>query len=255
MLDLEAANLELFQAITGRYGALGRSLRPRLTVHALGEQIAPHRRVRGHGRITLLASHAQIVQVQLRRPARMFAILQRQQANSHRRQTREAALVAAQAVLECGHRIARAPGPVVPALDGRRAEAHVQARDGVAPGLGSQAKKGGTQLPGRGRGGHQRADDGEAQARPSITFRGIGNFVQCRLQMRPHRRCDSTGAKARQLRRAWLRASSADDQPASFSVIAAGRPRPTVTGLSQTSRCTSASGSRPVNRVINSPGS
>ena len=94
-------------------------------------------------------------------------------------------------------------GPLSSMVD---AEAHVQARDGVPLDLGSQGEEGGTQLSGCGRCGHQRADDGKVQARPSITFREIGNLLQCRLQMRPHRWCDSTGAKARQPRRAWLRA-------------------------------------------------
>ena len=84
---------------------------------------------------------------------------------------------------------------------------------------------------------------------------GSAIVFNARLQLRPHRWCDSTGAKAMEPRRAWLRASSAGAQPAPFGLIAAGCPRPTVTGLGQTSSRISASCAGPAKRVINSPGS
>ncbi len=101
VLDLVAANLQLLQTITRGNGALGGSLGPGLTVHALGAQITPHRRVRGHRHecavwLAGLASQAQLVQVQPRGPARMLAVLQRQCRNGHRRQAGEAAHVATQ---------------------------------------------------------------------------------------------------------------------------------------------------------------
>ena len=128
-------------------------------MHPLGQQVAPHRGVRGHARVARLAGNAQIVQLQLRRPARMLAVLAGQRGNGLSAQAGEATRVAAQAVFERGHRVRRAPGRVVPALQRRGTEAHVQARDGVAPGLGGQRDERAIQLPGLGRCGHQRTDD------------------------------------------------------------------------------------------------
>ena len=180
VLDFEAADLELFQTIARREGALGSSLRSGLAMHPLSSQIAPYRGVRGHRRAARLASHPQVIQVQLRRPARMFAVLVHQRRDGHRRQTGEEPLVGAKPVLQSGHRIGGTPRLVVPALQGRGAEAHVKARDRMTPGPGRQRCERADQLSRLGGCGEQGADDREAQARPSITFGGIGNCRQCR---------------------------------------------------------------------------
>jgi hypothetical protein len=101
--------LQLLEAIACQNGTLGSSLGSGLTVHALGQQVAPNRGLRSHGRVAHPASHAQIVQVQLRRPAWMLAVLGGQRRNGHSAQAGESSLVAAQAVLERGNGVRRTP--------------------------------------------------------------------------------------------------------------------------------------------------
>jgi hypothetical protein len=93
VLDLEAAHFQLLQPVARGHGALGGPPGPGLTVHALSAQVAPQRRVRRHRRagVLRLACHAQVVQVQLRRPARMLAVLDGQCRDGHGVQAGEAA--------------------------------------------------------------------------------------------------------------------------------------------------------------------
>ena len=104
-------------------------------------------------------------------------------------------------VLERGHRIGRAPGRVVPALQRGGAEAHVQARDGVAPGLGRQREQR-TEQPARPGRGHQRADDREAQARLAVAFGDVVTLAQVGSQQRRHRSCGARGIEGYRASRA-----------------------------------------------------
>ncbi len=63
MLDFEAAHLQLFEPVAGQHRALGGALGAGLPVHALAEQEAPYRRIRGHRQAGGLQRDAQVVQV------------------------------------------------------------------------------------------------------------------------------------------------------------------------------------------------
>ena len=191
-------------------------------------QVAPHGGVRGHRRGCAvsagLAGHAQVVQVQLRRPAGMLAVLERQRRDGHRRQAREAALVAAQSVLERGHRIGGAPGPVVPALRVDAPKRTSRPETGWRQVLAASARNAAPNC--RGAGGAAISGPMIEKRRRAHRSRSGGSAIvfNAGLQVRPHRRCDLTEAKAMEPRRARLRASSAGAQPASCSLIAAGLP-------------------------------
>ena len=69
VIDLEAANFELFEAVADRQRAVGRPFRPRLLEHALSAQIAPDRRIRRYPGHTVVEHNAQIIDMQLHAPA------------------------------------------------------------------------------------------------------------------------------------------------------------------------------------------
>ena len=78
MLDLEAADLQTLQAIARCQGAVGCALGPCLAEHALRLEVAPDGRVGRHGHCAVRQRDAQIVEVQLHRPARVLAVLRHQ---------------------------------------------------------------------------------------------------------------------------------------------------------------------------------
>jgi hypothetical protein len=138
VLDFEAAHLQLFEPVAGQHRAFGGSLGAGLPVHALAEQEAPYRRIRGHGRAGGLQRDAQVVQVQLGRPAGVLPVLRRQGGDGLLAHAREATFVATQPVAQRKQRVVASPGRVVPTFQCGDAEAHVQARVGVTPRLGRQ---------------------------------------------------------------------------------------------------------------------
>ena len=106
--------------------------------------------------------------MQLHAPARVLAILGLQGCDGRRAQAGEAPDVAAQAALQCRHRIGHAAGGVVPALERGHPEVDIEAGERMAPDLGGKCLQGGVQGTGFRWCGQQRANDREAQARPAI---------------------------------------------------------------------------------------
>ena len=142
VLDFEAAHLQLFEPVAGQHRAVACSTIHALgsgpPVHALAEREAPHRRIRGNGQASGLQRDAQVVQVQLGRPARVLSVLRRQDGNGLLAHAREATLIATQSVAQRNQRVVGSPGRVVPTLQRGDAEVHVQARVGATPRLGRQ---------------------------------------------------------------------------------------------------------------------
>jgi len=101
---------------------------------------------------------------------------------------KEAADIAAQAVLQGRYRILGSTGCVVPALQRRHAETHVEAGEGMSPRLGGKRGQCARQFPGCRRCGEQGTDDREAQARPAIPLRWIEFVTQEGLPVRRRRR-------------------------------------------------------------------
>jgi hypothetical protein len=137
MLDLEAAHLQLFEPVAGQHRALACSTihapGAGLPVHALAEQEAPHRRIRGYGQAGGLQRDAQVVQVHLGRPAGVLPILRRQGGDGRLAHAGEATFVATQPVAQRNQRVIASPGRVVPTFQRGDAEAHVQARASGGP--------------------------------------------------------------------------------------------------------------------------
>ena len=205
MIDLEAAHLQVFEPITSRHGAVGGAPWGALAQHAVGLAEAAQRGVgRQHGLAIPRPNQrgTQIVVVQLDSPARVLAVLGDKRGLGLRRQAGEAPGVRAQPIGERGNRIARAPGRVVPALQSRHTESHVQAAEGVAPGLGGQCAQRTEQLAlGRWR-GQQRADDGETQTRLAVAFGDVVTLAQVGSQQRRHRSCGARGIEGYRASRA-----------------------------------------------------
>lgn len=173
MLDLEAAHLALFQAIARRQGARGIALGVAAAHHPVRLQIAPYARIGRHRGGAAGECRGQVVVVQLSGPTGMVVVLRLQGLAGDGQQTREGTAVGAHAMAQHRHRIGRGARGVVPALEGRDAEAYVETRDRMAPGLGSEFGQGRLQFPARRRGGQQGADDGEAQAGPTLAVRDL----------------------------------------------------------------------------------
>ena len=138
MVDLKAAHLQTLQPVSRSKSPGGSALGPGLAQHALGQEVAAHRRVRGHGGVTALEGGAQVVKVQLCAPAGVLAVLRHQGIDHRLRQTGEAGNIAAQAVLQDGHRVCCLARCVVPALQRADTECGVSSGGGVAPGLGGK---------------------------------------------------------------------------------------------------------------------
>jgi hypothetical protein len=103
--------------------------------------------------------------------------VQRPHGRHHgRRQHSRLADIEAHPGLQRRHRVAlRAPRRVVPALDGRPAEAQRQPSARVLPGLHCQFLQGRLQLARRWRGGQQRTDDRKAQPRPALPLQRVAS--------------------------------------------------------------------------------
>jgi hypothetical protein len=102
---------------------------------------------------------AQVVKVQLCRPARVFAVLLGQGVDDQLRQAWEALDATAQTIFEGGHRVIGLAGRVIPTLQCGQAKADVKARCWMAPGLDCKQAQGGLQFSLLGWCGQQRADD------------------------------------------------------------------------------------------------
>ena len=138
VIDLEAADLQSFEPVAGQERPCGGAFRTGLAEHAAGCQIPPDRGIRRDSGIAAGQGGAQVVDVQLHGPAGMLAILGRQDVDGPRRETGEAADVVAQAVPQGGDWIGGRLGGVVPAFQGRDAEANLLVSERMTPGLGSQ---------------------------------------------------------------------------------------------------------------------
>ena len=119
--------------------------------------------------------------MQLHGPARVLAILGAKDVDDARGKAGEAANVVAQTVPQGSDGIGGRLGGVVPAFQGRDAEANFLVSERMAPGFGGQGGECCLQFAGRRWCGKQRANDREAQARPSITLGWIDNRFQVGL--------------------------------------------------------------------------
>lgn len=188
MVDLETPDFQLIEPVAGQQRAVCCPFRTGLAEHPPGLEEAPDRRIRRQRRSAADQGGAEVVEMQLRGPARMLTVLGRQAVDGRRREAREAADIAAQAVLQGRHRIFGGTGRVVPALERRGAETDVEAGARMPPCLGGECGQGGGQFPRRRRCGEQWADDREAQARPTIPLRWIEFGTQEGLPVRRRRR-------------------------------------------------------------------
>ena len=105
MVNFKAAHLQAFQPIPRSQGPGSGALHTGLTEHALCQEVAAHRGVRRQRGVTAFEGGAQVVKVQLRRPAGMLAVLLGQGVNDGLRQTGEVGNTPTQAVLQGGHRV------------------------------------------------------------------------------------------------------------------------------------------------------
>ena len=172
VLGLVAADLALDEA---RLGALGPFRLARGEAPALVEAVGAHEaEQRGIGRrgpqIGLrLGQGDEVVVVELDAPALVGGVLGEDGAPDRLADGVLLAGVGAQLAAKNGHRIGTlAQGAVVPALDGREAEAHGLAGGRMPPRSGRQPFDRRLQLALAGRRGQQLADDGEAQMRPPL---------------------------------------------------------------------------------------
>ena len=109
-----------------------------LAEHALCFEVTPDRGVGWNRCFAALECGAQVVEMQLHRPARMFAILEGERINNQLRQTWKAADLTAQAILEGCHRIVGTTCGVIPALHRRGRETNIHAGRGMSPRLGGE---------------------------------------------------------------------------------------------------------------------
>lgn len=188
VVHLEAAHLQAFQPIPRSQGPGGGALHTGLAKHALRQEIAAHRGVRRQRGVTVFESGAQVVKVQLHRPAGMLAVLLGQGVNDGLRQTGEVGNTPTQAVLQGGHRVGCLARRVVPALQAGQAKRGVESSAWVAPGFCRKCAQCAVQFTSGRRGSQQGANDDEAQARPSIALVRVFYGVQITLQMLPYRR-------------------------------------------------------------------
>src|SRR6202046_2858983 len=142
MLDFVAADLALFESITGGQGALAHPAQWALTQQPVRFQISAHARIGRTLRAGGSEHHAQVVVVQLGGPARMLAVLRGQRLHRLARQTRKATDVAADLIAQRLRRITGSFGGVVPRLERRAAEADLKPRERMTPGLGGQRAQG-----------------------------------------------------------------------------------------------------------------
>src|ERR1700722_9422764 len=142
MLDFVAADLALFESITGGQGALAHPAQWALTQQPVRFQISAHARIGRTLRAGGSEHHAQVVVVQLGGPARMLSVLRGQNLYRLSRQTREATDVAAYLVAQRVHRIAGLLRGVIPPFECRAAEADLDPRERMTPCLGGQRVQG-----------------------------------------------------------------------------------------------------------------
>ena len=170
VVDLVATHLACLAASRSSDGPIRARARGWLAHQTLRLQIPAHRGV-GRQRVrAILGRDAQVVVMQLHGPAGVLTVLLDQRFDDGWAQTDEVAAIVAQSVLELIDRILDVTGPVIPAFDGRRAELNVGAGDGVPPDLGGQCLERLLQFSFGRRRSQQRANDREAQARPSVAM-------------------------------------------------------------------------------------
>ena len=138
MVDLETAHLKSFQSVARGKRAGGGAFWLSLAEHALCFEVTPDRGVGWNRCFAALECGAQVVEMQLHRPARMFAILEGERINNQLRQTWKAADLTAQAILEGCHRIVGTTCGVIPALHRRGRETNIHAGRGMSPRLGGE---------------------------------------------------------------------------------------------------------------------
>ena len=172
ILGLVAADLALDNACLGTLCPFGSA---RAQAPALVETIGAHEATQGRiGRHRLevwprLGQRDEVVMVELDAPALMCGVLRDDDATHGRADGVLLPGVGAQLAAQHADRIgALVERAVVPALDGREAEADRLARGRMPPGAGRQRFDRGLQLALVGRRGQQLADDGEAQVRPPL---------------------------------------------------------------------------------------
>jgi hypothetical protein len=118
-----------------------------------------------------LGQSDEVVVVELDAPALVGGVLGKDGAPNRLADGMLLTGIGAQLAAKNGHRIgALAQGAVIPALDGREAEAHGRARGRMAPGASRQPFDRSLQLALVGRRGQQLADDGKAQVRPPLVY-------------------------------------------------------------------------------------
>ena len=170
ILGLVAADLALDNACLGTLCPFGSA---RAQAPALVETIGAHEATQGGiGRYRLevwprLGQRDEVVMVELDAPALMCGVLRDDDATHGRADGVLLPGVGAQLAAQHADRIgALVERAVVPALDGREAEADRLTRRRMLPGAQAERTKRVLQLALRRRRGQQLADDGEAQVRP-----------------------------------------------------------------------------------------
>ena len=153
-----------------RAGAIARGAPP-LAQEPLGLHVAPHRRVRGQRaeRRVRVDEDPEIVDVQLITPAAVGGVLRAHRLTQPRADRRLLPGIAPQPAAQPAHGVGGGvSGVIVPALQRREREAHRPAADRMLPLPRRQRRERRLQRAFRGRGRQERADDREAQMRPSV---------------------------------------------------------------------------------------
>ena len=178
VLGFKAADLTRLASFFGAHftGAVP-GLEPRLAHPAVRLHVAPDRGIRAERPQRRIGLHqsGEVVVVQLVAPVRVLAVLEMKPLGQRRGQRHLAAVFAQGAAQDADGVVVLAPRCVVPAFDGDGREADIVSISGMRPGLGGKAADGRLDRSARRGRAQQRADDGEAKARPQ----GAGGSGGC----------------------------------------------------------------------------